>query len=640
MRKIDFNIENINEFIDLVVDYVTLSHHKYYKEYSESTQNTMDKIIKYGNKLKQSEWENIWKENRDNSVVLYALSQNKYTPKDIRTFVANETIKKYKTEKHKQDITCWTLMNCLKNTIPDTVKLEIIDLIKNEIFRDLGKYGYDNSMHEETNSIWGNKPCPYDEYTLRCLCDIYLSAKKWQKDIEYSPFRHIKDNKYIQEVMNSPKCTEKIYTAIANNCYISYDLRLQASQNADIEKVYYATLEMKEEIYKLATETYLEMPLNPKTRSKYKTNKEDIRAYNKALNFLCNKIRARWLPECMEIDLVNRIEALHNGLFKDYVLQTLFQHTTSERVLETAERMNKNADVLTAYSNENMNQNTRKLFVDTMLKQMAKKGFAPNNESRRYIITQALQSMTFNEKDYECIMKTMPYFTHQQLAESTKTPRYILKDIVDKTNEKIKKQTADQLDKDIYFKAQTHLMLSQSFSPQQCKEILQCISNFYITSEFINHRTNDQYTRKSIDGQTIKNMYAHYAYKNLGQALSEASPEDVENFKKNIKEHIKIQDNYSFQQITFLELLNIVNVAESTHKASSILDFKKCCDAELEETVKDHLYDVSESIDDDPIKLYENIKIGYQKFLIFQDEIQYREIESKKEIEETEYRLY
>jgi hypothetical protein len=601
------------------------------KSFTFENKKTVDDILSNASTFSLEKWEELYKKNKNNEFILHAIVSNSYAPTNIIKEIAENILRNNKNSNFsifETDI----LFKSLETNIDESTKTNIIKKTKPLFFNSISAYTYDSPEAKNRHSIPIHKNilCPYDTDTLKIACDIYLNTKSIQKHWTTSPFRLIKDNDYVEKILQNPKCTETIYASIMNNCYLDPNIRYEAMQNANLSDIYFATEEMKNDVYSIAAEQYIEGDINPKTKNLHKFSKDEIKIYNKNLNFLSDKILIHLFTEAQQLDLINRLFNLHQGEAKDQVLNALLSSSGYPSVLSLADKFKENV-AYRAYFNNAMNPSQKIEYVNVICEN--NKNY--KNDKKCRIIENCVADNTLDEKSYFNIIKNAPITVTMSIAKSFHTPDNILDKIINNN-----------------FPLSTSTSEIDTISIDTCKflAIINKVTKQHLTKEEFdlfqkelwpfNICMTKQGTAKkefkefTIDCATPSFPISFYKYENFIEKLPQIPDEKIQKIKDTINNYSKKDDISEFETHVLSETLDVIELNEYIIKNKNAGNYSWCSNAILEKFKSITLHNFNYSIIDNVSNFYSNINECFEQYFCIKVEEEERYNAISKHINE------
>ena len=282
-----------------------------------------------------------------------------------------------------------------------------------------------------------------DENIIK-LCDAFMKRKALRRNVCSVPFVHLKDDDAAKKYLNSPKCDEVVCTAIAGNKNLSDEIRNEAyNRGVNPQMLYDYTPDIIKDIYEMTVFTYTEMEINPATYDTKKYSKQQRIPYENATGFLLELIRRNKLPESLQIDLFNRIIAMHLKK-RNRILETLLRYGTSKYIIENAGLVKNAKDRLSVYLNEMMPHEEYNNGILSIINQY--KDYSKSKKSIPQYVEIFLTRIAYkdDEENLRKIFSLKQESLFYHLASNNKCPEDILSKIVDYYKEKGNLESSDK----------------------------------------------------------------------------------------------------------------------------------------------------------------------------------------------------
>ena len=451
-------------------------------------------------KVEFAKWRDLFQKHQDDPLMLYAMLDSREIPHNIvydmvchEMRVYDKYHGEYSNEKHMSRV---LMYKALEYPLPQNLINEMFKMLNTDILERLQEF---NTPLDP--DVTRKNYCPFHQDNLKHIGNLVLPFKKYKQKWYQQPFRLITDEKYLEAVINSPKCTETVREAIVNNNLIGDEIReIAFNEGVNFQNILYAPLSVKDTIYESAISTYTELSVNPATRHNrvygVHHTKEDLKTYNDSMNFLQSKLSNDFLEESHQLDMVYRLKELHGGKSKDWILHQLFKHTNSKAVLDVASQFKLNQDVETAYQNKAMDKKYVFERVDEILKKLEKDRNARITDAQINTLIFAIENYPLSDKNYYTILHSS---TSNDLllncATSPAVPIHTLEKIIDrcdylidnykKLNKEKEHENQINLLKEIKFASIINKCIKGNVSREQYRDWMNMFNCFKLTARTI-----------------------------------------------------------------------------------------------------------------------------------------------------------
>lgn len=585
-------------------------------QYNQTTENAIQKLIKGGMAFRDIEWQQFLGRFQDNPYVLYAMVMHKNVPQYIVNDIVSDIIddKKFKGTILRNDI----LFKSLYHDISQRNVIGIWNEMGTGIFLRLNGFSHkSNPTDKETY--------PFAENTTQLLCCFAMRSKKNRNfDINCLPFYFLKDENFAEKILDKKKCDEITRTAIASNPFLPDRIRNKAYENGiDPLHTIHFTEHMINDLYSIAAETYTEMPLNPYTKLRKTSTKEELSAYNTAKKFLCKVLYNRELPESMEIDLFNRLQKININNSHDEVLFYLLQNTQSSKVLKGIYHFRFNSNTEVAFQNPYMPKSILKQRMEELAKQVRKMKKLPSTNDKYRTFMYGIKNIALENDDYPNIIKYAPIAQLDEICGSIYMPKLYLNQVSENALSNIKQ--TDEIYQS-YIEQRIDLIYKCTLN-EILKDVFSSTDDFEKFCDMVRASMRIYYPEKEekIDRRGYCSVSA------LMNGLEELTEEQKGTVVKIIEEKKK---EYTGIQKEFLQTLS-----EKIKLASCISDHIQKKDYSIFKTdilkhmFDDALYFFGEKYKNDPLGFYMEIDSFAKETMPLLEEIEsQRELEMEEEI--------
>ena len=613
------------------------------------TDETQENIKKFKENVPSSvdidEWKTLCNKYINDPLMLYAMLNTIQIPIDIVHSIVNHELdvynayhSEYTHEKHMSKI---LLFKAMEHPLAQHKTEAIFKTLNQEIMLQIQEYNNKNDPE-----LIRYNPCPFSQTVLMDLGNIVLPYKKYKQRWYQQPFRLIKNEPYLESVLNNSKCNETVRESIVNNTMISDEMREKAFDGGvNFSNVIFAPLSVKDTIYESAISSYTELSVNPATRANRVIghSKDDIKTYNNTTNFLQNKLSNNFFEESQQLDMVYRLRDLHGGKSKDWILAQIFKHTESPEVLKLAEEFKTSPDVEVAYQNKNM---YRKLVLDRVeeiLKKLERNYSAKLSESKQNTITSAMNNIVLSDKNYyDAAIHSNSNTNNFRLiaAQSIKTPIHILNAIIDRCDYLVQNrrdlgkvdEAFEDLLKEVKFTAILNKCIKGYIDPQYTTDWMNLFNCFKLTARTIvpNGNSDVPHVYKVVTDKkdTPKNDIQFIEW----QTVNEILPSEV--MQNKIISALEIErDKFEKGSEFYVKLQEIINEICSVRYTMECVNTEKYEDfnlAALNFIKKQKIRSYCKDAENDVSKFYDNFKSFLKEYSKVQFQIDLKELEKER----------
>lgn len=586
---------------------------KFKTRFSEKECETIDRILKEEKTLSKKDWETIYQENKDNHIIVNALTASKMLPKSILSDIARELSStgiitddddKILAHLSKQELSEED-MEILYPVLRYNVNLDIDFFIRSR---------YDKE-----------KQVLIPDKNILFIAKKQLAEYKPEDSNTLSSLLFVKDIDWVQKIsdMDLP---EEVNTAFVNNEYLPDELRNKFFQKGcewSMIKVF--TPEMAKECYESAIETVSETYDEENKRAKAGCG--DI--YYKTKCFLNDMITKNALSWDMELDLTMRLLNRKNRS-SDNLLRDIFYHTKNQRVLELAEQIKNINDKRVAYRNRNMPEETLKKYAYKLSKKMIKNAEEGKGnktpEAWFAYMEDFVTRIPFSDEAYKLFMNQGDWKLQLCVACSPCTPDHILNSI-------IKESGIEENRPEVYWVVAKMVLCAKINQWYRETDLSEETKN-----ELINFLKESPTSMKKDDYFNIKrSTNLSYATQSLSHIAERESHEDVQkviDFLKQEKEQTK--DVYKKKYTDIIDYM-LFAIKTKYQERTNMEDYQKTGDPS--KCTKDTLDEIMRRIHSrnrykyDMYSLYKYFNENIDEFYKIKEELDKREREINKEKE-------
>ena len=391
----------------------------------EDTHN-IKKVVDATKSRKPLNWEEIYN-NRNSSVLSLALIRHPLIPIEMCEKIATDILSKKKDFKETDVVAKQLILQeALNKDISETIKVNIIKLIRKDLFTSLSQYETPTFHRFYSSYLDGErKTCPYDDKTLKLMCESFLSSQQIQKmSILSSPFRLIKDNDYIRnEILGNVKCSNNIYTAIASNPFLDDDIRLIAAHESEVNKILKSTPEIQDFILDYYLKPCLDYIIH-KNKSGQGAEKE-----------LVEKCSIEgFFDEEHQLKIVNKMKEAFGDKPRGSILSNIYRTTHSDKVLQTSKDF-KTVCSLHAYHNTLMpTKDVESKVIEICEKAKKKPDYFSIHSSENDLMCSIVKRQTIPNECYDVILSQKnAHWLKRCVSISPYTPEDILEKLINET---------------------------------------------------------------------------------------------------------------------------------------------------------------------------------------------------------------
>ena len=404
----------------LFVNFIKKSSYLYYNifgykifDFDSVTEERVSKILNHP--ADDAYFQDIVNNKDSKSIDFLAVLNNTNCPITIKENMLQSRGKEIKKNHGFAFVMYFLAQDVLPKTIDTLVKLfpkEIHGILNGKVFRY-------NNLKEEDVVI--------TDKNVIALCDAFMKRKALRRSVEQTPFPLLKDKKKTKKYLENPKSDEVVFTAIADNKNLSYEVRDVAYEKGVNPVVLMNfTPNMIKDVYNLAIYTYMEMEINPLTYNTKKYSKQDRLPYENACGFLTSLVRNGKLPESLQIDLFYRLISLRQKN-RNHLLESLLIYTTSPLVINSYTLVKNNKDRLSVYLNDNITKEMHDGIIENISKE-----YKDSKKAMPEYVEDFLKSLSYkgNDDDIRFVYSLNRDNLVHALSNNTRTPTDILNDII------------------------------------------------------------------------------------------------------------------------------------------------------------------------------------------------------------------
>ena len=520
------------------------------------------------------------------------------------------------------------LLKALEKDISVELKSEIIKKHNIDFFNKIASYGYDTKEYQSCQFFKNNEQlrlCPYSEETLQLACSIFSQTKYLQKTWLHSPFRLIKDNEFAHRQIDKFFDNECIQTSIVNNSYLSNQNRFDALHNSNFKEVYFATEEIKNEIYKLLVAQYTEGVITPLNLKDKTYSKQEISTFKETRNLLKEMLINDFFTESQQLDLANRLINLHSGKVEDEVLSTLFLKTKHESVFNLVYKL-PTKHILKAHNNNKIEPNIKLGFI----KKITSNPKSFKNSEKIHIIEKSISKTVLDDESYSNILKNGDIVLLTYLTESPHTPDWVLEKIIKGitiTNDFRK----IELDNFLETQAMLNKILKPIISHSNFEETLRLIEQF--KPELVQAGDIDKIFSKLVfnETNTSKCDIDFYKYLNFVNKIDILPLELIDRSIVALQNYQNLNNVTRNEKQILGEVISIFSHFKKIYNSIDNNDFEWCSLSFLHCLKKDFLHKFNNEISTDPLSLINNFDSVFNKYCAVQKQIEIKEKMVSKE---------
>lgn len=401
---------------------------------SKDTLNEILYIKNNANNFNNQEWSVWYDKNKDNYAVVFSALTTYTVPDNIVHKIVNNLDMFNPVKKPAYNITSQDRI-LLRYIVANKINQSDLEKIYSEIGMNfISAVSLDTALSKNSSYINHISNETMKFFTLKTLEDFSKHKTYHISSSRLSALQRIKDESFLRKIFTKDKIdipfsfddktAEIIKTELINNKFLSDDFKNELfNSGCNWMRLQYFTPEMTKEIYESCVETYSEA--YDKTRHQIKFNME--KQYNTVQEIIGKLIREKLLPEPLQYDLALRIISKESKKM-DFYAESLYERTTSARVLETATKLKSKSKEI-AYKNPNMPKQIIQDRIETLCDKMKKFIEKDKREKIPNIwdehISNGLYNTSIQDEYYDFLIKEQGFDTHMAIVLSDYTPKHI-----------------------------------------------------------------------------------------------------------------------------------------------------------------------------------------------------------------------
>lgn len=589
-------------------------------------------------------WGKFYEQHKDKPLVLYETLCSKDIHPYLESWIINPAISAYTkadSYTHEKHINKLIMYKGLERELDDYQVKAIFNALGNDLFDTLQSY---TTFPDKETGL--HHPCQFSQKSLKIIGDCIMPYKKYKTRWYQQPFRLISDEKYLQKILDNPKCNETIRESIVNNTLVSDNIRMEAfNGGVNFDNIIYAPKEAKDIIFNSIMETYTDLNVNPVTRKNRNFSKSEIKVYNRAINAMSYKLNHRFFNEEHQLDLAYRIYDLHGGKEKDCVLGLMFKYTDSKKVLEMANMFHLSSDVEIAYQNPLMDKEMLMKRSEELFKKLNKNKTWNVPEAKYNTFVTLIKNHPLSDENYQIILNSgIDNNLLSYCAGSYYTPKHILDDIIKVCDKHLAsfndigtkprfQYKVDYLN-EVKWIATFNKVIKECATPEECEKMIIMLNRYkinYRTQEKAGqyHPTTQPYTlpENDCDYIELKELYNTLPQSSINQK------ELLSGLEKEMEKHKEDSLIYAYIKEAYMEIseaINVHNLVESEYYEPFNLPV-------LEKIQKDIINEFCCKAENDISIFYDNFNELLTAFSNTQFQIDLKEMEKERNKETKEY---
>lgn len=572
--------------------------------YTEETEKLINEIH-YCDTYSQKEWDVLYDKCKDNVYAIYAISTKDTIPKNIiNNIVYNDTLYSHTRSAFETDLFYKIYLNLLSQKDIGLKEVKYIcEYHSAGLYERLAQLTYDgwqNKINRCEQFPNPNNYCRIPEGVAFIMHEQYMNtplSEKFKFDWRHMPLRFIHHNtKAIEELDRvengyyTNKQGEQICAAIANNPNLAYEIRERAMSNISIEDIFFASSEIKKEIYLILADSYYSPEMNlVKSKSKELTPEEKS-SLTQTKKALIGKIENGFFSDTELMDMIYRAQNIHNGEYADKVLETIFKTSHNPNLLKLADMLDKRPSVEVAYSNPKMDNEFKEKYISDITLTMPyviKRDKINFSKARQDAITHIINNVELEKKSsyktaYRSFLQT---YMPEECAKSAFTPREIIQEIINDREKKFDKlyknierhNDIDAVDRKSYLHGQLNLLMRDAkFNKEE-------INNFFKGFEFLCVYNRMDWYHSERDGHHFtmpppktSNYIQMDEHIQIAKTLFHLPERKKIEFKELLKDKINNYHKKQPQHILLSQALKTIEYSENIAKAYFYRDFSSC----------------------------------------------------------------
>lgn len=572
--------------------------------YSEETEKLLDEIH-YCDTYNKKEWDTLYEKCKNNVYAIYAISMNKTIPAEIiDKIILNDTLYSHTHSSFESDLYYKTFLNLLSQK--DITEKQIKHICE---YHSVGFYeqlntltyeGYQNQIKPCDKFPFPKNYCKIPSNIAFIINEIYMNspmANKFKFNWQHMPLRFIHSNiKAIEELEKvdngfyNNKEAEQVCAAIANNANLAYEIRERAMSNVSLDDIYFASSEMKKEIYLILADSYYSPEMNlVKNKSKQLTPEEKI-SLTQAKKALIEKIKNGFFSNVELTDMIYRAQNIHNGEYSDKVLETIFETSNDPTLLRLANMLDKRPSVEVAYKNPYMESEFKDKYIDDITSTLPlgiKRDSINFSKTRCDAITHIINSVELQkESKYKSSYRGfLQIYLPEECAKSPFTPTEIIKEIVSEQETQFNKlyknlernNNMDALNRKCYLHGQLNLLMrNANFQKDEIKNFFSGFEYLCVYNKidwFYNEKGGHHFTPQP--HKTTNYIQIDELLK-ISKTLFNLPDKKKQLFTKLLDDEINKYNKKQPQFILLTEAKKVIDKCNSIAKAYYYRDFSEC----------------------------------------------------------------